>query len=116
MSISNTLRGGLCAAAMVMIGACASEDDLARVEDEVASLNGRAEATAAKATAVEAAASSRIVAHAMDECRAELQTLCPEVAAGRGRVDQCLGENQPRLSERCNAAYLAAEPDWPEGG
>jgi hypothetical protein len=58
MSTTRTLRAGLTiAAALVFLGACATRDDLARVENEVASLRSQVDAANAKAADAQSAAS-----------------------------------------------------------
>jgi hypothetical protein len=45
-----------------------------------------------------------VIVYVATECRAELETHCPEVEVGEGRVAQCLKDHQSELSEGCNRA------------
>jgi hypothetical protein len=68
MSTTGTLRVGLTmAAALVMLGACqtVTQDDLARVESEVAGLRTQVDAANSKAADAQAAA-----AHCTEVCQA----------------------------------------------
>ena len=44
------------------------------------------------------------ITYVASECRAELETHCAAVAAGDGRVAQCLKENASELSAGCDQA------------
>jgi len=41
---------------------------------------------------------------AMEACKADVQTLCPGVQPGDGRIKQCMMKNRSKLSDGCKAA------------
>jgi len=47
-------------------------------------------------------------------CGEELETLCPEVSVGQGRILACLEENKDKLSEACNQAKESAQKQFEE--
>lgn len=44
------------------------------------------------------------LSYAVGECRDDLKTLCSAVKPGEGRLLDCLGKNEAKVSSRCNAA------------
>ena len=41
---------------------------------------------------------------AVEACKQDVQTLCPGVQPGEGRIKQCMAKNRAKLSEGCKAA------------
>jgi len=41
---------------------------------------------------------------AVEACKADVQTLCPGVQPGDGRIKQCMMKNRSKLSDGCKAA------------
>ena len=41
---------------------------------------------------------------AVEACKADVQTLCPGVQPGDGRIKQCMTKNRSKLSDGCKAA------------
>ena len=44
------------------------------------------------------------LSYAVNECSADLKQYCGSVAAGEGRLLQCLEKNDPKVSNRCKQA------------
>jgi len=44
------------------------------------------------------------LSYVVGECRDDLKTLCSAVKPGEGRLLDCLGKNEAKVSSRCNAA------------
>ncbi len=53
--------------------------------------------------------------YAVQECEADITTLCKSVAAGQGRIMECLEKNDAKVSKRCKGALkttgLKSKPD-----
>jgi hypothetical protein len=47
-------------------------------------------------------------------CGEQIETLCPGVAIGKGRILGCLEKNQDKLSKECNEARIAAKKQFEE--
>ena len=45
------------------------------------------------------------VSFAIEECADDLDTHCSDVAAGEGRLIECLEKNEPKVSARCKEAF-----------
>jgi hypothetical protein len=75
MSKSKTLRIGLCGAALLLLGACVSPDEVASLDNRVGELERRLDAADARASQLEAAA---------NQCTAT----CQEVEARTQRMFQ----------------------------
>jgi len=41
---------------------------------------------------------------AVEACKADVQTLCPGIQPGDGRIKQCMMKNRSKLSDGCKAA------------
>lgn len=41
---------------------------------------------------------------AVEACKADVQTLCPGIQPGDGRIKQCMMKNRAKLSDSCKAA------------
>lgn len=48
------------------------------------------------------------IAYVMSECDVEIESHCPQVAVGQGRIAQCLMDHRGNLSEACNRALSDA--------
>ena len=44
------------------------------------------------------------LSYVANECRDDLKTNCAEVKPGEGRLLDCLGKNEAKLSDRCKGA------------
>lgn len=44
------------------------------------------------------------LSYVANECDADLDSLCGSVEEGEGRLAQCLKDNEPKVSSRCNKA------------
>jgi hypothetical protein len=66
-------------------------------------LSGRCEyALYDAATRLERAVAA--LSYAVNECSSDLKQYCGSVAAGQGRLLQCLQQNDPKVSNRCKQA------------
>ena len=50
------------------------------------------------------AADAAAAGPAVEACKQDVQTLCPGVQPGEGRIKQCMAKNRAKLSEGCKAA------------
>jgi hypothetical protein len=53
------------------------------------------------------------LSYAVSECRDDLKSLCGEVKPGEGRLLDCLGKHEEKVSKRCNAALKVRGDDKP---
>ncbi|HWA63742.1 MAG TPA: cysteine rich repeat-containing protein [Caulobacteraceae bacterium] len=51
-----------------------------------------------------------------DSCGKDIQTLCPGVQPGGGRIAQCLKEHQDKVSATCKSAIAQAMANRQQGG
>ena len=47
-------------------------------------------------------------------CGEQIESLCPGVAIGKGRILACLEKNQDKLSKECNDARVNAKKQFEE--
>jgi hypothetical protein len=50
------------------------------------------------------AATAAATGPAVEACKQDVQTLCPGVQPGEGRIKQCMVKNRSKLSDGCKAA------------
>ena len=51
------------------------------------------------------------LSYVANECDADLDKFCSEVAVGKGRLVECLDKNSSKLSKRCTQALKVASED-----
>lgn len=49
------------------------------------------------------------LSYLVNECRNDLVKLCSDVAAGEGRLAECLSKNEENVSDRCKQAFKDVE-------
>jgi len=54
--------------------------------------------------AADAPAAAAAAGPVVEACKADVQTLCPGVQPGDGRIKQCMTKNRSKLSDGCKAA------------
>jgi hypothetical protein len=50
-----------------------------------------------------------VLSYMVNECQDDLVALCGDVAAGEGRLMECLSKNEEKVSDRCKLAFKDAE-------
>lgn len=50
-----------------------------------------------------------VLSYLVNECRDDMVKLCSDIAAGEGRVMECLSKNEGKVSDRCKQAFKEVE-------
>jgi len=66
-------------------------------------------APASSASAASAASAKAVAKDVLEACKAEVQSLCPGMTVGDGKLGPCLKTNLPKLSASCKSALKEAK-------
>jgi Cysteine rich repeat len=112
MSKAKTLEVGLAgAAALLMLSACVSPDEVASLDRRVSTLESQVTAarqSRASAAVAGAAMRDQLSAQVLEGCSSELAQYCADVTPGEARLLACLYAHGDELSGQCDYALYDA--------